>query len=202
MKKTTYNFTKPNGVFTWMIDLSEYKPKPDFDFQPEWLDDANNITPSPEFVEITNRTTYWKFTDELYKFITNYNKKFVDRYKVVKYNTDRLDVNENLIDVILTIKNGVGKVSYFNSKDPSDLISPGDTYEDIPKLVFDGSFTIKKEDMINFLNGTQGKKIKKEKIVGSPISVPWTKKDYDVYIDLLKNEIEELKKQIKKLKKK
>jgi len=36
-------------------------------------------------------------------------------------------------------------------------------------------------------------KFKKE-IVGSPHSKPWTKKDYLTYIEILKKEIEEIKK--------
>jgi hypothetical protein len=36
-------------------------------------------------------------------------------------------------------------------------------------------------------------KFEKE-IVGSPYSKPWTKKDYLMYIEILKKEIEELKK--------
>jgi len=38
---------------------------------------------------------------------------------------------------------------------------------------------------------------KENKIIGSPISVPWTKKDYITYIEILKKEIEELKTKIK-----
>ena len=34
----------------------------------------------------------------------------------------------------------------------------------------------------------------KQEIVGSPYSKPWTKKDYETYIDILKDEIKELKK--------
>ena len=37
------------------------------------------------------------------------------------------------------------------------------------------------------------KEFQKE-IVGSPYSKPWTKKDYETYIDILKDEIKELKK--------
>ena len=35
---------------------------------------------------------------------------------------------------------------------------------------------------------------KEKKIIGSPISIPWSKKDYEIYIEILKKEIEELKK--------
>jgi hypothetical protein len=38
------------------------------------------------------------------------------------------------------------------------------------------------------------KKEFQKEIVGSPYSKPWTKKDYETYIDILKDEIKELKK--------
>ena len=37
-------------------------------------------------------------------------------------------------------------------------------------------------------------KKKEKKIVGSPIAVPWTKKDYITYIEILQKRIEELEK--------
>jgi hypothetical protein len=33
-------------------------------------------------------------------------------------------------------------------------------------------------------------------VIGSPIAVPWSKKDYEVYIQILLKEIEDLKKEL------
>lgn len=59
------------------------------------------------------------------------------------------------------------------------------------------------EDIVTlFKNYSMKNQVEMEKIhpevIGSPIAVPWTIKDYETYVEILKKENEELKKQLKK----
>ena len=197
MKTTHYQFTKPSFECSWNVDIKPRKHRITDSF---YDDEDENI--SSDFLKFSvdctrprpgfGSTSDPDFFDCLYFFIKDYN----DKYKNLKMKKEHQSYvhdgcTSSPMMVFLNVKNGVGFVSYCP-------LLEGMTDFKFEKHMW-GSFRIKKEDMLNFLN-KWSKKMKFRSVVidFSPASVLWSIKNFETHIEILKKENEELKKQLKK----
>jgi hypothetical protein len=150
---------------------------------PDFNKFINEITsPRPSFGNTSNPD----FFDDLYLFVKNYNDKYNNLKMKKEHQFDEGNRTTSPMLVSLNVKNGIGVVGYCP-------LLEGMTNFKFERHMF-GGFRIKKVDMLDFLN-KWSKKVKfqnKSEVVGSPIKVPWTKKDYENYIEILKKQIKEL----------
>ena len=157
MKTTHYKFTKPNFECSWNVDIKPRKHRiTDFYY------DHEDEKCSSDFVKFSNQTTQlWfpfgnnaepDFFDFLYLFVKNYNDKFKNLKMKKEHQSHEHDgCTSSPMMVFVNVKNGVTIVSYCP-------LLEGMTDFKYEKHMW-GSFRIKKEDMLNFLN-KWSKKIK------------------------------------------
>jgi len=147
MKTTHYNFTKPNFECSWDVDIKPRKHRITGDYfdgisSSDFNKFINEVTPPrPSFGNTSNPD----FFDDLYLFVKNYN----DKYKNLKMKKEHQSYvydgcTSSPMMVSLNVKNGVGVVGYCP-------LLEGMTDFKFEKHMW-GSFRIKKEDMLNFLN--------------------------------------------------
>ena len=193
MKTNYYQFTKPTFECSWDVDIKPRKNR----ITGDYFDDETSTSDFAKFALKASRprpsfSDEPDFFDNLYLFVKNYN----DKYKNLKMKKEHQIENDydnktsSPMIISLNVKNGVGYVSYCP-------LLEGMTDFEFEKHMF-GSFRIKKEDMLNFINEWSKKMKFHPEVIGSPIAVPWTIKDYETYVEILKKENEELKKQLEK----
>ncbi len=146
MKTTHYQFTKPTFECSWDVNIKPRKHK----ITGDYFDDETSTSDFTKFALESSRprpsfSNEPDFFDNLYLFVKNYN----DKYKNLKmkkehqsYEHDGCTSSPMMIS--LNVKNGVGYVSYCP-------LLEGMTDFKYEKHMW-GSFRIKKEDMLNFLN--------------------------------------------------
>lgn len=182
-KATPYVFKNPNFQIYCVSNIG----KKDIDIYDEDIQDVYNgddeeDTPiSPDIREMIYE--HLEFNDSLYKFCLNYNEKFKKlRMKKEHQSIDHMYGGlHSPMDITISVKNGVGEFDY----------SPFDQFDVKHEKKMWGSFKIKKEDMMKFINDFS-KKVKFQydpntvvenfKRVGNWYSLKIRNKKYNVII--------------------
>ena len=148
MKTTHYKFTKPTFECSWDVDIKPRKNRITGDYfedetsSPDFNKFINEITsPRPSF----GNNTEPDFFNYLYLFVKNYNDKFKNlKMKKEHQSYEHDGCTSSPMMVFVNVKNGVTIVSYCP-------LLEGMTDFKYEKHMW-GSFRIKKEDMLKFLN--------------------------------------------------
>ena len=184
MKNNYYKFTEPTAQFDFVVDITP-KEHSIWERYVNTVYKGENKKSLPISSDVKN--FIYKYEDEFVVSLYNFVREYNDTFKNLKMKkSHRSDYGSSVMDVAFKIENGVGKVLYF----------PWEQETKHEKKMF-GEFIIEKKDVLKFFNEWSKKKKfdnTKKKIVGSPISKAWTKKDYITYIEILQKRIEELEK--------
>lgn len=186
-KATPYEFKNSNFQIYCVSDIG--KP---IDIYDEDIQDVNNgegkeDTPiSLDIKELID--VHFEFIHSLYKFCLNYNETFKKlRMKKEHQSEDHmLGGLHSPMDIIISVKNGVGEFDY----------SPFDQFDIKHEKKMWGSFKIKKEDMMKFINDFSKKKkfqfnpnteLRKFKRVGNWYNIKIGNTKYNVIIQKSSN---------------